>query len=1231
MVISRRNRRRTAGAAGQGHGERSSLFQFSHVARSKRFWLICIALVAGYNLLVMNLAGREVDSPPLRVWSFLLGGSDVERVPGDPALADEPTADVTTKALYDEIAFENLPGGVWTQGFPLEYTGHEWDEEPLRVLVVPHSHNDPGWLETVEQYYRSSTRGIIDTIVNSLSEKPTRKFIWEEMSYLSRWWMDASEEMKGKLKALLQNGQLEIVGGGWVMNDEANSHYFAILEQITEGNTWLHDAVGVVPTNSWSIDPFGYSATMPYLLHQSGFHNMLIQRVHYENVAERAATILDQWRKKSLLYRSKVVLVPLGDDFRYPTMREAQAQFTNYELLFDYFNSHPHLRVNASFGTLGDYFNAVREAAVRDATLHSKGAVNEASAVNEATAVNESGWFGRGATWRCFNTTTASQGRLRHNNTGPVPLFSSSSFTSFAERLVRARRNLALFQHHDGITGTARDPVVVDYGLRMHTALNDLNDLMCAAVVALLSDSPTQDPEKSPVQLRPEQHRTQQHILPSHLPLSFPASSPHTASSTPGSAGVGGGGEGEERGAGAGGTGEGGTGEGGTGEGGTGEGVGARRRVLEVKAGEQPGTEQRGLEVQEEGGAGGTVRRVVVYNPLEEEVKQVISVVVEIPLVAVLSPKGTCLPAQVMPEWVNPPTFTPKPPQNASSTTTTSAVAGGDGMSEGAASGAGTLRFHGGLPGGGLPGGGVGGGGVGEGGVGGGVGEGGEVGHRIRNRVHDDGDFDAAARSDLPDQVITVRSTDTAAAGGDGAEVGVEEDEGEQGSKEGDLDLDELQKVAEAAAKMDKQGWEEAADGLEESHVVDEPLLQEEEEEEHLMPVVRSVMLYKVRAPQGLLIETRHHVNISSTSVDNKELVVRYRTSIDSSRLFYTDSNGFQTVRRETLPKLPTQGNFYPMPALAFLQDPSGIRFSVHTRQAVGVASLKTGWLEMMLDRRLPQDDNRGMQQGVLDNHPTHTIFHLVLEKNTSARPFPAAASSAALLPSLTSQRIGSRLNYPVYLFVGQPESPSIFVSGQDGDAGRGAGRKGSGSSSSNGGKAVKPGVLAGTVEPKPGGLGWTYAPLGRPLPCNMHVVSFKVHRPMPNASVHSEPPLALLLHRRGFDHSFGGAHREAPCKITPTGQVHLARLFSGAYVTEFEEFPLNLVRPSPIAADSGGPGQGYEDSLGLANMPYTGKSSLALIARVSAVGVGLAYGAAMLTYLRAQKAAAAKKNPGHH
>lgn len=48
------------------------------------------------------------------------------------------------------------------------------------------------------------------------------KFIWEEMSYLEKWWRDASETKRESFISLVKSRQLEIVRGGWVMNDEVN-------------------------------------------------------------------------------------------------------------------------------------------------------------------------------------------------------------------------------------------------------------------------------------------------------------------------------------------------------------------------------------------------------------------------------------------------------------------------------------------------------------------------------------------------------------------------------------------------------------------------------------------------------------------------------------------------------------------------------------------------------------------------------------------------------------------------------------------------------------------------------------------------------------------------------------------------------------------------------------------------------------------------------------------------
>ena len=132
--------------------------------------------------------------------------------------------DIQANDLISKISFKDIDGGVWKQGFDIKYNEGDWSKkDKLNVFIIPHSHNDPGWLMTFEQYFHQRTRNILDTIVNSLSDKVSRKFIWAETSYLSLWWKQADEGMRNKMRRLIvDTRQLEIVTGGWVMNDEVS-------------------------------------------------------------------------------------------------------------------------------------------------------------------------------------------------------------------------------------------------------------------------------------------------------------------------------------------------------------------------------------------------------------------------------------------------------------------------------------------------------------------------------------------------------------------------------------------------------------------------------------------------------------------------------------------------------------------------------------------------------------------------------------------------------------------------------------------------------------------------------------------------------------------------------------------------------------------------------------------------------------------------------------------------
>lgn len=61
---------------------------------------------------------------------------------------------------------------------------------------MPHSHNDPGWLKTVNEYFEEQTRNILNNMLGKLTALPNMTFVWAESVFLAKWWEELSDENK---------------------------------------------------------------------------------------------------------------------------------------------------------------------------------------------------------------------------------------------------------------------------------------------------------------------------------------------------------------------------------------------------------------------------------------------------------------------------------------------------------------------------------------------------------------------------------------------------------------------------------------------------------------------------------------------------------------------------------------------------------------------------------------------------------------------------------------------------------------------------------------------------------------------------------------------------------------------------------------------------------------------------------------------------------------------------
>lgn len=226
-------------------------------------------------------------------------------------------------------------------------------------------------------------------------------------------------------------------------------------------------------------------------------YSIKAQFITDENIEAKADLLLEQYAKAATLFPHNVAFVPLGDDFRYNREKEVEQQYSNYKRLIDFINAHPQRYNNTkiSFGTPKDYFEEINRR--YDAFPHLKGDFFVYSDIfTEGKPAYWSGYFSTRPMYKMLSRelehnlrcaeilfTISINHARQHHNSNALRIYEKNY-----EKMIIARRNLGLFQHHDAITGTSKAKVMQDYGMRLFESLRDSIQLQESTIEMLMQN-----------------------------------------------------------------------------------------------------------------------------------------------------------------------------------------------------------------------------------------------------------------------------------------------------------------------------------------------------------------------------------------------------------------------------------------------------------------------------------------------------------------------------------------------------------------------------------------------------------------------------------------------------------------------------------------------------------------------------------------------------------------------
>ncbi|XP_028137565.1 lysosomal alpha-mannosidase [Diabrotica virgifera virgifera] len=438
----------------------------------------------------------------------------------------------------------------------------------INVHLIPHSHDDLGWLKTAEDYFygehndiqNGGIQYVLDSVLQALTQNEDRRFIQAETAYFWKWWQIQPEKKRQIFKNFVDSGRIEMVGGGWSMNDEACVNYQSTINQLTWGLRILNDTLGECgrPKIGWQIGTFGHSREQASIFKQMDYNGIFFTHISEDkrsslNITRELEFLWntnENFEKSNIFtsimgsyyassgfcwdylqcssdginddpdsfdynldkkvdefaqsidhyakyFRTNNILYPMGGDFQY---QAAEINYLNIDKLIKGFQNHPvyNQKYNIFYSTPSCYVKEIEQSGVQLLKMKS-GDLEDFFPYNE----NQHSY------WSGMYTSRPALKKLERTSSGILK--AAQQINSFAkmrkiidgteaeENLRSLREAVATVQDHNAITGTHKERVAQDYSRMLRDAIKTTEESVANIIGKLLKVNKSADDVKLPL------------------------------------------------------------------------------------------------------------------------------------------------------------------------------------------------------------------------------------------------------------------------------------------------------------------------------------------------------------------------------------------------------------------------------------------------------------------------------------------------------------------------------------------------------------------------------------------------------------------------------------------------------------------------------------------------------------------------------------------------------------